>query len=144
MGRGQRQRQRAMRRAIATYGNNQYNSFIDRAGPLANSSIFITPTTSNVRPPSVLGGGFSFDSVETPFHFDQGSLVSLDDHAVFYSIHESTEYSRLVEEYKSYKVAYLTEDIGEMAIRFYQKHPYLLHVAFDVGMLQIFISFQTS
>lgn len=100
---------------------------------MAASSIFITPTAANVRPPSVLGGGFSFDAVETPFHFDQGSLVPLDTTAVFYSIHASQEYARLVEEYRSYKTAYLTDDIGDMAIRFYQKHPYLLHVAFDVG-----------
>lgn len=81
-----------------------------------------------------MGGGFSFDSVETPFNFDKGSLVNYDTNGVFYSIHASPEYKHLVEEYKSYKSTYLTEDIGEMAIRFYQKHPYLLHVAFDVDL----------
>ena len=63
--------------------------------------------------------------------------MTYDINAVFYSIHASPEYLHLVEEYKSYKTTYLTEDIGDMAIRFYQKHPYLLHVAFDVELSQL-------
>ena len=96
------------------------------------TSIFINPTPGNVRPPSVMGGGFSFEPVETPFDFDKGALVHLDNHATFYSLKASEEYQSLIEKYKVYKASYIDGDIGEMAISFYQKYPYLLHVAFDV------------
>lgn len=79
-----------------------------------------------------MGGGFSFDPVETPFDFDQGALVHLDNHATFYSLNASPEYRSLMEKYKVYKASYGTSDIAQMAISFYQKYPYLLHVAFDV------------
>lgn len=79
-----------------------------------------------------MGGGFNFEPVETPFDFDKGALVHLDNHATFYSLKASQEYLNLVEKYKVYKASYIDSDIGEMAISFYQKYPYLLHVAFDV------------
>ena len=79
-----------------------------------------------------MGGGFSFEPVETPFDFDKGALVHLDNHATFYSLKASEEYQSLIEKYKVYKASYIDGDIGEMAISFYQKYPYLLHVAFDV------------
>lgn len=98
------------------------------------TSIFINPTPGNVRPPSVMGGGFCFEPVDTPFDFDKGALVHLDNHATFYSLKASQEYLNLIEKYKVYKASYIDSDIGEMAISFYQKYPYLLHVAFDVPL----------
>ena len=96
------------------------------------SSLFVSPSPQFVRAPSVAGGGFCFEPVETPFDFDKGALIHLDNHAVFYSFRASKEYEDWVNEYKSYKVAYATGDIVNMASSFLQKHPYLLPVLSDV------------
>ena len=96
------------------------------------NSIFINPTLQNVRPPSIIGGGFNFESVETPFNSDKGSLVHLDNEATFYSLNASSEYDSLIEEYESLKIAYIHNDMTQLAFEFYQKHPYCLHVGYDV------------
>lgn len=105
------------------------------SGGPGNSSVFITPTAANERPPSVLGGGYSLDPVETPFDFDKGGLVHYDTHATFYSLTTSKEYESLVEEYESAKAACLPDDLFDLSMRFYTKHRYLLEASYDVLLL---------
>lgn len=83
-----------------------------------------------------MGGGLRFEPVETPFDFDKGALVHLDNHATFYSLKASPEYLHLVDKYRAYKASYAGSNIDEMAISFYQKYPYLLEVAFDVRFVK--------
>lgn len=101
------------------------------SGP-GNASVFITPTAANERPPSVLGGGYSLDPVETPFDFDKGGLVHYDTHATFYSLTTSKEYDALVEEYESAKAACAPDELFDLAMRYYTKHRYLLEASYDV------------
>ena len=99
------------------------------------SSLFVTPSPNNVRPPSIVGGGYSIDVVDTPFDFDKGSIVHFDNHATFYSLNASKEYEALMEEYKSSKSAFIAQDMTQFAFDFYREHPYMLQVAYDVSML---------
>lgn len=90
------------------------------------------PSPANVRPPSIVGGGYSIDIVDAPFNFDKGSLVHLDNQATFYSLNMSKEYEHLMEEYQTYKSGYISQDMTQLAFEFYRKHPYSLQVSFDV------------
>ncbi|OAO14465.1 hypothetical protein AV274_3768 [Blastocystis sp. ATCC 50177/Nand II] len=120
-GRGQRARQRQQRRLAGT----------------PQSSLFVIPSPSNVRPPSIVGGGYSIDIVDAPFNFDKGSLVHLDNQATFYSLNMSKEYEHLMEEYQTYKSGYISQDMTQLAFEFYRKHPYSLQVSFDICKMMV-------
>ena len=118
MGRGQRERQRAIRRMTG--------------GRLNDTSMFVSFPKEYPRVPSFIGGGFNFESVDTPYNFDRGSLVHLDNHSKFYSMKISREYEKMEEEYKSCLAVGMAGDISQVIQEFWCRHPYLLHSTYDV------------
>lgn len=120
MGRGQRERQRAAKRAWGARLNDV--------------SLFVSSPHEYPRIPSYIGGGFNFESIETPFNFDRGSLIHLDVHSKFYSMKQSREYEKMEEEYKSELALGMSGDLAQIIQEFWSHHPTLLHSTFDVSL----------
>lgn len=85
--------------------------------------------------PTFVGGGYDFGCIQSPFQFDRGSLIHLDNNSKFYTMKRSREYEKLEEEYTSTLALGLSGDLSRIIQEFYQKHPYVLHTLYDVCML---------